>query len=51
MDSSRAWRTPYQGAIGAPPALREVSFDDVRSISLLGGSMMPNKLEGSARFK
>lgn len=51
MDSSRAWRTPFQGVIGALPVLREVSFDDVPSISLLGGSMMPNNLEGSAGLK
>lgn len=38
---------PCQGAVGKFPALREVLFDDVPGVSLLCGSMIPNKLEDS----
>lgn len=45
-DSSRPWKTPrIQGVTGH--FLREVLFDFIPCIFLLGGSMMPNKLEGS----
>lgn len=43
----QAWRTPYQDSIGAFSALREVLLDDVPGVSLLCGSMMPDKLGGS----